>query len=113
MLSSSTTPGPPVRFVITMILADVRAAIQIYLHLYIYVPSVIQALALLALALMAETGGGYGDDETSNSVGWVMVVLVAGYIVAALVALVAKWDSPTKVRQGAVNTRVRSTWSIK
>lgn len=46
---------------------------------------------------MAETGGEYGNDKISNSVGWVMVMLTAGYIVAALVVLVWKWDSRTKV----------------
>lgn len=52
---------------------------------------------MLALALMTEVGGEYGDAEASNSVGWIMVVLAAGYIVAALVALLLKWGLRTKV----------------
>lgn len=55
-----------------------------------------QALALLAVALMAETDG----DETSNSVDWAMVVLAAGYVVVALMALALNWGTRTKVSQG-------------
>lgn len=52
---------------------------------------------MLALALTPKVGGEYGDAESSNSVGWAMVVLAAGYIVAALVALLWKWNPRTKV----------------
>lgn len=56
-----------------------------------------QGLALLGLALVAETEGTYGGERTSQIVGWIMVVLVTGYIMAALVALLMKRGSRTKV----------------
>ena len=50
------------------------------------------------MALLAETEGKYGGEETSQVVGWIMVLLVTGYILAAMVALLTKRNSRTKVR---------------
>lgn len=58
---------------------------------------VVQGLAVYALALVAETDREHGGEETSQSIGWCIIVLMTGYIVAALLMVIMKWSPPTKV----------------
>lgn len=57
----------------------------------------LQAFVVLALALMAETEEDHGDDETPRLLTWVMTVVMAGYVVAALGALVMQRGARTPV----------------
>lgn len=49
----------------------------------------------MALTVDAETE--YERDITSELIGWAIVVLMAGYIIVALVVLAAKWAHRSKV----------------
>lgn len=56
----------------------------------------LQALVVLALALMAGTEE-HEDDETPRLLTWVMTVVMAGYVIAALGALVMQRGARTPV----------------
>lgn len=56
-----------------------------------------QTLVVLALALTVNAESDYVADITSEGIGWAIVVLVGGYIVVALVVVIAKWKNRTKV----------------
>lgn len=56
-----------------------------------------QTLVVLALALTIDAESEYVADITSEGIGWAIVVLVGGYIIVALVVLIAKWTDRTKV----------------
>lgn len=64
-----------------------------------------QTLVVLALALTVDAESEYVADLTSEGIGWAIVVLVGGYIIVALVVVIANWTNRTKVRaQGSVAT---------
>eukprot|EP00904_Undaria_pinnatifida_P003655 jgi/Undpi1/13290/HiC_scaffold_8.g02952.m1 len=53
-------------------------------------------LVVLALALTVDAETEYERDITSELIGWAIVVLMAGYIIVALVVLAAKWAHRSK-----------------
>lgn len=86
----------PVRPAITTYRLENKCQGTLCILLHLGLP-LCQGLALLALAIVAETDGKNGGEGTSHLFGWVMVVLVTGYVLAALVAVLMKRGSRAKV----------------
>ncbi|CAM9285986.1 unnamed protein product, partial [Hapterophycus canaliculatus] len=57
----------------------------------IYSGAQMLTLALIAVALLTEADVGCGDDETATSLGWVVIVLMTGYIMTAFLLLILRW----------------------
>ncbi|CAM9397039.1 unnamed protein product [Ectocarpus fasciculatus] len=64
------------------------------MHDSLYSSAQISAFVVLALALMAETEE-HEDDETPRLLAWVMTVVMAGYVIAALGVLVMQRGART------------------
>lgn len=63
-----------------------------------------QTLSVLALALTGASAGEYRNDRTSEWLAGVITVLVGGYIVTAIVAIIFKWTDRMKDWAGVSRT---------